>query len=218
MEFEKVLIATGRKPVLCGLNLDEVGIRYSNKGIVVNDKLQTSLKHVYACGDIVGPYRFSHMAEYQGINAALNIILPLKRKVNYENVLWCTFTDPELAHLGIMEKEARKLHGDDIQVYKYNYNNLDRAKTDNKEKGLAKVICDKKGKILGAHILGEGAGEIIHEIQVIKSLNLPISKIQSMIHAYPTYSDIVKKISRSAYISKVQNNTFVKILKKILRE
>ncbi len=218
MEFEKVLIATGRKPALNGLNLDDVGIKYTNKGIVVNKKLQTSLKHVYACGDIVGPYRFSHMAEYQGIIAALNNILPLKRKVKYKNVLWCTFTDPELAHLGITEKEARELHGDDIKVYKYNYNNLDRAKTDNKEKGLAKVICDKKGNILGSHILGERAGEIIHELQVIKSLNLPISKIQSMIHAYPTYSDIIKKISRDAYISKVQSNSFIKIIKKILKK
>lgn len=218
LEFEKVLIATGRRPVFDGLNLDEVGIKYTNKGIVTNNKLQTSLKHVYACGDIIGPYRFSHMAEYQGIIAALNISLPIKRKVNYDNVLWCTFTDPELAHLGITEKEARKLYGNNIQIYKHSYASLDRAKTDNKEKGLAKVICDKKGKILGAHILGESAGEIIHEIQVIKSLDFPISKVQSMIHAYPTYSDIVKKISRNAYIEKVQNNILVKILKKVFRK
>lgn len=212
---DRVLVATGRKPNLTKLMLDGVGVKYSKKGIITNSMMQTSVSHIFACGDIAGPYQFSHMAGYQGMIAGLNACLPIKRKADYSNVLWCTFTDPELAHVGLTEKEAIEKYGDDIKVYRQEYKNLDRAKTDGTEEGMAKFICDRKGKILGAHILGERAGELIHEGQLLKSLHLPIQKAQSIIHAYPTYSDLTKKIGQQVYIDRLENNMIIKNLKKL---
>jgi len=156
------------------------------------------------------------MAEYQAVIATVNATLPIKRRVDYRNVLWCTYTDPELAHAGLTQEEAREKYDDGIKIYRYEYKNLDRAKTDLVETGLGKFICTKKGKLVGAHILGSKAGELIHEAQLLKSLNINFSKIQSAIHGYPTLSDLTRQAGKLAYIEKLQNNFFLKLLKRLL--
>jgi len=215
IEAEGILVAVGRKPNIEGLNLEKAGISYTNKGIVVNDRLQTLADNIYACGDVVGPYQFSHMAEYQGIIACSNAFLPIKKGVDYRDVIWCTFTDPELAHAGFTEEEAREVYGDKVRIYRYEYSKIDRARTDIEEFGMSKIILDNKGKVLGAHILGTHASEIIHEVQLAKHFNIPFGRLWEAIHIYPSYSDVIRQPSKYYYSERLKNNPFIKLLKKI---
>lgn len=216
IKTQSVLVAVGRKPNIELLGLENAGVEFDSAGVKVDEHLKTTAENIYACGDIVPPYLFSHMAEYEAVIAATNACLPIKRKANYENVLWCTFTDPELAHAGLTENEAREKYGEKVRVYTWQYKNVDRARTDSNQHGFAKFVCDKKGKILGIHILGHGAAELMHEAQLAKSSGLPFSKIASVIHAYPSYSDVVRQPAKRCYIDDIQNNPFIKLLKKIM--
>jgi pyruvate/2-oxoglutarate dehydrogenase complex dihydrolipoamide dehydrogenase (E3) component len=139
---DSLLVAVGRKANVEGLKLENAGVKYTQKGIITDKKLRTDAPNIYACGDVVGPYQFSHMAEYQGRIAALNAFFPIKRNVNYDQAAWCTFTDPELAHSGLTEEEARKTYGDKIKIYKHEYKNTDRGKTDRSLTGMGKFILN----------------------------------------------------------------------------
>lgn len=213
IEAEEILLATGRRPVTEGMDLEKVGVTYDKKGIQVAATLKTSNSKIYAVGDVVGPYQFSHMANVQGIRAVQNALFPIKRKLNYDHVAWCTFTDPELAHAGLTEAEARDKYSV-VQVYQYDYSQLDRVKTKPGSLGTIKVILDKKGKILGTSILGERAGELISEVQVLKTLGLSYKKLLNVIHPYPTYSEALNKISKSVAVDALFNNPLVKLFRK----
>lgn len=219
VKAQNVLVAVGRQANVSGLNLEKAFVKYSDKAIETDAALKTTAKNIYACGDMVGPYQFSHMAEYQAIIAVSNALFPFKRKADYNAVPWCTFTDPELAHLGLTEEEARvKYKG--IKVYKSNYSQNDRAVTDLQETGFAKVITDKYGYILGAHIIGSNAGEIIHEYILAKSAHLKINKISSTIHIYPTLAQVVKRTTDQYYFDMLnapKTKSFLKLLLKFLR-
>jgi pyruvate/2-oxoglutarate dehydrogenase complex dihydrolipoamide dehydrogenase (E3) component len=216
LEAESVLVAVGRKANVDGLNLENAGVEYTSKAVKTDEKLRTTAPNIYACGDVAGPYQFSHMAEYQAVIAAQNALLPIKRKADYCNAAWCTFTDPELAHAGLAEEEARKSYGDAIKVYRYEYSHIDRGRTDIAEFGMSKFICDANYRLLGAHILGSRAGDIIHEVQLARLLNLPFYKLASVIHIYPGFSDIIKQPAKLCYIDKLQSNPFLKLLKRLL--
>ncbi|MHC4501413.1 MAG: VTT domain-containing protein, partial [Planctomycetota bacterium] len=216
IEAESVLVAIGRSPNLQGLALEKAGVEFDKEGIKVDRHLRTTAPNIYACGDVVPPYLFTHMAEYEAVIATTNACfgLPL-RKTNYENVLWCTYTDPELAHAGLTESQARQKYGEKIRVYRWEHKDVDRAKTDLATNGLSKFICDKKGRLLGIHILGHGAAELMHEAQLAKSLGVPFSKIASVIHAYPSYSDGVRQPAKRCYIDILQDNFFIKLLRAV---
>jgi pyruvate/2-oxoglutarate dehydrogenase complex dihydrolipoamide dehydrogenase (E3) component len=216
IEAESVLIAVGRKPNVNDLDLEKAGVEFDENGINVNKHLKTTAENIYAAGDVVPPYLFTHVAEYEAIIAGTNACLPLPiKKTNYENVLWCTYTDPELAHAGLTEEQARERYGSKIRIYRWEHKDVDRAKTDLEENGLSKFICDKKGKLLGIHILGHSAAELMHEAQLAKSMGLPFSKIASVIHAYPSYSDSVRQPARKCHIELLRNNFFIRLLKKV---
>ena len=216
IDTDAVLIAIGRKPNVQGLNLEKAGVEYSAQGIKTNERLQTTASNIYACGDVVGPYRFSHMAEYQAVIATRNALLPFPKKVDYRHVAWCTFTDPELAHAGLTEQEAREKLGDRIRVYRHEYKNTDRGRTDGIETGISKFICDSRGTLIGAHILGKHAGDLIHEAQLTKSLGIPFYKIYSAVYIYPTLSDIVRQPAKLCYVDRLDSNIFLRILRKIV--
>lgn len=209
---ESLLVAVGRKANVEGLGLNKASIEYSPKGITTDDTLRTTAPNIYACGDVAGPYQFSHMAEYQARIATQNALLPIKKHVDYEHYIWCMFTDPELAHAGLTEEEAREKHGDKIRVYRWNYRDTDRGRTDGEEVGLSKIICDDRYKVLGAHILGSRAGDVIHELQVIKTLGIPLYKLDSVIHIYPTFSDVIKQPAKLCYIDELRGNPFLQFL------
>jgi pyruvate/2-oxoglutarate dehydrogenase complex dihydrolipoamide dehydrogenase (E3) component len=216
LHAKAILVAVGRKPNVEDLDLEKAGVAYDRTGVRTDSYLRTTAANIYACGDVVGPYQFSHMAEYQAVTAVRNAFLPFKKKVDYETVAWCTFTDPELAHVGLTEEEARTKYGDRVTVYRYDYGNTDRGRTDNTEFGTAKFICGPRGRLLGAHILGERAGDVIHEAQLVKYLGLPFSAIASMIHIYPTYSDVVRQPAKRYYIDRLRNNPFLKLIQKVM--
>ena len=211
---DKILVCLGRIPNIKGLDLEKVSVIYNKKAIEVNAYLETSTKGIFAIGDVAGPYLFSHMANVHGITAVQNALLPIKKKINYSHVAWCTFSDPELARAGFTEQEAREKYGDSIRVYEQDYKNLDRSKTKENDEGIVKIICDKKGKVLGASILGDRAGEIISEIQVVKTLGINFGKLTKVIHPYPTYGEILLKISKKVYLDNILNNSFVKLFRK----
>lgn len=211
VEADAVLVTIGRKANVDGLSLEKAGVKYGPKGIITDSKLRTSAPNIYACGDIVGPYQLASTAEYQGILAATNAVLPIKKSVDYSNAVFVIFTEPTIGYLGLTEEQARQQYGDRIKVYRFDYGQMRRALVDGTEHGVAKLICDKNGKLLGAHILGEAAGEVIHELQIIKAFNKPLHSLYSITHAYPTYAQaLVGRASQLAYLNRMENSFFVK--------
>ena len=201
-----VLAAVGRAPNTGGLDLEKAGVEYSKTGIKVNGFLQTTNKNIFACGDVVGPYMFSHVASYQAQICVRNALF--KRiawgKVNYQNIAWATFTEPEVAHLGLSEEEARAKYKN-IRVYKTEYSSSDRAVTDLEKEGLLKVITDKKGLILGAHIAGAQASEVIQGFLLAKTFKIPLEKLSQALFIYPTLSELVKKTAAKPLLEKANN-------------
>ncbi|MHC4396365.1 MAG: FAD-dependent oxidoreductase [Planctomycetota bacterium] len=216
IEAESILVAVGRRPNIDELALEKASVEFDAKGVKVDEHLRTTAKNIYACGDVVPPYLFTHIAEYEAVIATTNACfgLPIK-KTNYKNVVWCTFTDPELAHAGLTEQQAQERYGNKIKVYRWEHKDVDRAKTDLEENGLTKIVCNRTGKILGIHILGHNAAELMHEVQLVKSLKKPFSRIASVIHAYPSYSDAVRQPAKKCYIDILQNNFFIKLVQGI---
>ncbi len=215
IETEAVLVSTGRIPNIDDLNLEKASVEYGKTGIVVDKHLRTTAKNIYACGDVVPPYLFSHIAEYEAVIAVTNACMPVQiQKTDYSNVVWTTFTDPELAHAGLTEEQARQKHGDRIRIYRWQYKDIDRAKTEVATDGLAKIITDRKGRILGAHVLGQNASEVMHEVQFAKSLGFKFQKIASVIHSYPSFSDVVRQPAKKCRVDLLLDNPIVKLLRK----
>jgi len=213
---EKILIAVGRTPNIESLNVEKAGVDYNSHGIIVNDLLRTTASNIYAAGDVVGPYLFSHMAEYQAAIATRNALIPFfKQKVDCRQAVWVTFCDPELASSGLTEEAARARYGDTIKVYRNLYAHADRTRTDRRTEGMTKKKKKKKGYLIGAHIYGARSGELIAELQVSRYFNHKLSSLYRVIHPYPTYSDVTRSLAKKAYIDSLENNWIVKILRKV---
>lgn len=196
---EMLLVSLRRQPNTHTLNLDDVGIVYNAKGIQVDEFHQTNIENIYAIGDVVGEYLFSHTAGYQARSLIENLYDSKKHPIKLDSIAWCTFTDPEFARCGLSEQDACLKHGQSIKVFTSNYTELDRAVVDQKTCGMVKVICDSEGYILGASILGERACELLCELQVMKQNNIPFQKLMEAIHPYPGYSEILLQLSMDAY-------------------
>ncbi len=203
---EKILVAVGRAPNIEGLELEKCQVEYTNKGLKVNEYLQTTNENIFACGDIASLYQFSHVAAYTAYICVRNAMFKKIAwgKVDYSNVGWATFTDPELARVGLTESDARKKYKD-IKVYKTEYSSSDRATTDIVKDGLIKVITDKKGLVIGAHIVGAQAGEIIQGLLIAKSLKIPLSKLGPILYIYPTLSELIKKTAAKPLVESLSN-------------
>lgn len=196
IEFDQVLFALGRTANTDGFGLEKMGIEIRPNGIIsVDDYLRTTThKNIYACGDVVGPYQFTHTAAHQAWYSAVNALFsPLKKfKVNYSVIPWCTFTDPEVARVGINEKEA-KAQGISYEVTRYRIDDLDRAITDGEDLGLVKILTKPgEDQILGATIMGYRAGDLITEYISAMKHGIGLNEILSTIHIYPTMSEAAK--------------------------
>lgn len=189
---DEILVSAGRMPNIESLNLEAAGVEVRKKGIVVNDKLQTSNSKIYACGDVIGGYQFTHVAGYEAVVVLTNALFFPISKANYRVIPWATFTDPELARVGLTEQQAKERYGDDIYVLKQDFANVDRAQAEAATNGFAKIITKANGQILGAHIVGASAGELIHEVVLAMSNKLPVSALTG-IHIYPTLSEVNSK-------------------------
>ena len=195
-----LLVAAGRKPNTDGLDLDKANIEYDKKGIKVDDHLRSSNKRVFAIGDIAGGPQFTHIAGYHaGIIIRIICFKMFWAKVDYKALPWVTYTDPELAQVGLTEDEARKKHGDDIKVAAWEYEENDRAIAERITNGHLKVITDKKGKILGASMVGAQAGELIGLWQLAVTNGMKMKDITGMIAPYPTLGEVNKRAAGAWY-------------------
>ncbi len=190
IEYDQLLCAVGRSARLEGYGLEELGIE-TNRTIITNEYLETIHPNIYAAGDIVGPYQFTHVAAHQGWYAAVNALFGnFKRfKVDYRVIPWTTFIEPEVARVGINEREAQE-KGLDYEVTRFEFKELDRAITDSSTEGFIKVITPKgKDKILGVSIVSQQAGDLIAEFVLAMKHNLGLNKILGTIHSYPTWAE-----------------------------
>lgn len=192
-KVEEILVAAGRVANVELLNLAAAGVDVAKDGIVVNEKLQTSNRKIYACGDVIGGYRFTHAASYEAQVVLKNaLFLPVWRR-NYRVMPRATFTDPELASVGMTEAQARDFYGDEVCVLKQEFAGVDRAVAEAHKEGFVKIITRQNGEILGAHLVGSRAGELIHEIVLAMSYKLKVGALSNMIHVYPTLSEVTGK-------------------------
>ncbi|MEL6813790.1 MAG: FAD-dependent oxidoreductase [Cyanobacteria bacterium J06598_3] len=205
---DEILIATGRTPNVESLNLEAAGVNYDKKGVKVDGKLRTSNKRIYAAGDVIGGYQFTHVAGYEAGVAMQNALIMPTKKADYRVIPWATFTDPELARVGLTEQQARDRYGDDVFILRQDFSGVDRALAESAGYGFAKFITTGKGDILGAHIVGPHAGELIHEAVIAMSQNLKVSALQC-IHVYPTLSEISPKTALQLTKQKYAKNTFL---------
>lgn len=207
-----LLIATGRRANVNGLNLEAANVDYSPRGIEVDSRLRSSNKRIFALGDVAGPYQFTHMAAYQAGIVIRNMLFKLPAKVDYSAVPWVTYTDPELAHVGMSEADAKK-EGRDVKVLKWNFDENDRAQAERRTEGLIKVVTEKNGRILGASIVGLHAGELIHPWILAMSQKLKIGAMASMIAPYPTLAEVNKRVAGSFYTDKLFSDGTKKLVR-----
>ena len=208
---DALFVAIGRQPNVEGLDLDKAGVSFEDKGIVVDDRCRTSARHVFACGDVTGRYQLTHMSEHMAKVAATNIMLKLPSKIDTRHVPWCTFTDPELAHVGTSEADL-KTSGVAFDVYQFPYDKIDRAVTDGNAMGVLKVFATRgSGKILGATILGESAGDLICELAVAMRNGVTLRRLADTIHPYPTLGLGVRRLADQWYVAK-RSRRFVRVL------
>ncbi len=195
LDFDRVLVAVGRRPNTAGFGLERLGIRTAANGAVEVDRyLRTACRNVFACGDVVGPYQFTHMASHQAWYAAVNALFGRFRRfaVNYDVVPWATFTDPEVARVGLSEEEARQ-QGVEVEVTTYPLEDLDRAVAEGETGGWIKLITPPgKDRILGATVVAPHAGELVEEFVLAMTHGLGLKALMSTIHIYPTRSEAAK--------------------------
>jgi pyruvate/2-oxoglutarate dehydrogenase complex dihydrolipoamide dehydrogenase (E3) component len=193
------LIATGRRPHVDGLDLDAAGIAHGRAGITVDRGLRTSNRRVYAIGDVAGGLRFTHLANYHAGLVIRSALFRLPVKTDDSLIPRVTFTDPELAHVGIGEDEARRAHKT-IRVLRWPLSENDRAQAERKTRGHIKVITDKRGRILGATIVGHGAGELIATWSLARSSRLNVRAMAGTVVPYPTMAEIGKRAAITYFL------------------
>lgn len=204
---DEIFVATGRRPNVETLNLETAGVETERTGITVDSRLRTSRSHIYAAGDVIGGLLFTHVADHEARTVVRNVLSPLSQKIRYDAVPWCTFTDPELAHVGLTEPEARERFGDGVRTYLYDLANLDRAITDRAATGCVKLVTDRRGRLLGGHILAPSAGTMIMEVALALRHGLKISELSQMVHPYPTMSEGVRRAADAYYRSKLTDRS-----------
>lgn len=215
-DSDALLIAVGRGANHQNLDLDNAGIAYTKRGITVNDRCKTNIRHIYAAGDVTGRYQFTHMSEHMAKVATSNAILKIPMKIDTQHVPWCTYADPELASVGDTEKQLVK-NGTSFEIYRFPYSKVDRAITDGDTDGLIKIFAKKwNGKILGATIYGKQAGDLISEYALAMKNGITLRNIADTIHPYPTYGLGVRRAADQWYV-KNQSEWMSKLIKKLFR-
>lgn len=198
-----LLVAAGREPRLAGLDLERAGIASTPYGITVDAHLRTTNRRVYALGDVTGRPQFTHTAGYQAGIVIRNALFRLPSKVDYRALPWVTYSDPELAHVGLTEAEARKQRGRVVQTVCAEFADNDRAQTEHQTTGGIKVVVDSKGAILGVTILGSHAGELIGLWGLAITQKLRLSALTGVIFPYPTLGEISKAAASAFFAPKL---------------
>ena len=212
LEADAILAALGRSPNTRDLNLEAAGVEHDRRGIAVDERLRTTQKHIYAAGDVTGAYQFTHAAGYEGGIALANIIFRLPRKTDYTWLPWCTYTEPELASIGMNEKAAQKA-GIAYRVWTEEFRDNDRGLAEGAEVGRIKMLVDKSEKPIGVQIAGPSAGELISEWVAVLNGKVKMSTLASAVHPYPTLGEINKRVAGDLLSPKLYSPTVKKGLK-----
>jgi pyruvate/2-oxoglutarate dehydrogenase complex dihydrolipoamide dehydrogenase (E3) component len=194
-----LLVAAGRKPNVTGLDLEKAGIEYSPKGIKVDARLRTTNSKVFAIGDCAGGPQFTHVAGYHAGIVIRNALFRLPAKVDYAALPWVTFTEPELAQAGLTEAQAKEQHGADVTALRWPFHENDRAQAERETDGFVKVMATRKGRVLGATIVGPHAGELIHVWGLMIQQKMSVKALASMIAPYPTLGEANKRAAGSFF-------------------
>jgi pyruvate/2-oxoglutarate dehydrogenase complex dihydrolipoamide dehydrogenase (E3) component len=209
---ETLLVALGRSANVEGLGLQKAGIDYGPMGINVDKRLRTTQKHIYAAGDVLGAYQFTHAAGYEGGIVIANAIFHLPRRTDYSYLPWATYTDPELASIGMNEKAAERA-GIEYSVWKEEFRNNDRSQVEGNEIGEIKMLVDKHEKPLGVQILGPHAGELLNEWVAVLNGGMKLSTLAGAVHPYPTLGEINKRVAGDLMAPKLFSEKVIKGLK-----
>ncbi|MDP3428066.1 MAG: FAD-dependent oxidoreductase, partial [Humidesulfovibrio sp.] len=195
---DALLVALGRTPNVEGLGLEQAGVDFSPKGIVVDARLRTSRKHIFACGDVTGAWQFTHAAGYEAGVVVANAIFRLPRKADYTWMPWCTYTEPGLGGLGLNEAMAQKAGlkpGVDYRVVTERFADNDRARAEGETGGLVKLLLDSGGKPLGVQIVGAGAGDLLGEWAAVLAGKVSLTTLAGIVHPYPTRAESAKALA-----------------------
>ncbi len=212
LKSETILAAMGREANVNGLGLKGIGVAFDNRGIRVDDRMRTTHKHIYAAGDVTGAYQFTHAAGYEGGIIVSNAVFHLPRKADYTFFPWCTYTDPELASIGMNERMAEDA-GIRYSVWTEEFRTNDRSIAEGEETGRIKMLLGAREKPLGIQILGPHAGELISEWVAITNGKVGLTTLASAIHPYPTLGEINKKVAGTFFASKIFSDKVKKGLK-----
>jgi pyruvate/2-oxoglutarate dehydrogenase complex dihydrolipoamide dehydrogenase (E3) component len=218
IEADEILAAVGRQPNINGLDLENAGVDYDRKQITTNDYLQTSQKHIFAAGDVTAHFQFTHMADYEAQIVIQNAFVPFpfKKKTDFRVVPWTTFTEPEVGRVGMIESDAREKFGSSVKIYKVGFTENDRAQAEGSTEGFAKVVTNKD-RIIGATLVGDHAGELIHEFVWAMKENLKISQLNKIIRVYPTLAKITQAVGTEATLESLRSPFVQRWFKRYLR-
>ncbi len=214
---DAMLLAVGRRADLSGLELELADVEYGPNGIRVNQSLRTSQRHIFAAGDCLGGFQFTHYAGWQGFMAVRNALLPGATKAVLDRVPWTTFTEPEVAHIGLTEQRARDRIGNRVEVTNWPMAQVDRALTDGASAGFVKLVHQPNGRLLGATVVSRRAGEMIHEWILALDQGRKIGDLANSIHVYPTYSMANMQVSSQLRVSGMLSGASGRIIKKMVR-
>ena len=217
VEAEAVLLSVGRRANLEGLRLESAGVGHDHRGITVTQHLRTNQRNIYAAGDCIGGYQFTHYAAYQGFLAVRNAFLPLNQRAVLPYVPWATFTDPEAAQVGLTEAQARERHGDSVTAGRFPLSKVDRAATDGATDGFIKLVYRPNGRLLGATVVAPHAGEMIHEFAVALDRRLKLADLARTIHVYPTYGTGVQQLATDLTVERMLSGRVGRLARKLAR-
>lgn len=216
VEGSDLLVAAGRVPNLDGLDLEKAGIDYDRRGIRVDARLRSTNRRVFAVGDVAGGFQFTHVAGYHAGIVIRNALFRLPAKVDYTALPWVTYTDPELAQVGLTEEKARERHGE-IRILRHPFSENDRAQAERRTDGLVKVIVTKKGTIVGASIVGAHAGELIQSWILPVQKRMKIKEIAGLILPYPTLGEAGKRAAGSFFIRTLFSERTRRVVRFLMR-
>jgi pyruvate/2-oxoglutarate dehydrogenase complex dihydrolipoamide dehydrogenase (E3) component len=212
LKAETVLVAMGRSANLSGLELERTGVVFDRKGLTLDQRMRTNHRHIYGAGDVTGGYQFTHAAGYEGGIVISNAIFHLPKKVDYTFLPWCTYTDPELASIGMNEKRA-KAAGIAYSVWTEHFKDNDRSLAEGERIGKIKMLLDEKEKPIGIQILGPRAGDLVSEWVAVMGGKVKLSTLASAVHPYPTLGEINKRVAGTFLSEKLFSDTVKKGLK-----
>jgi pyruvate/2-oxoglutarate dehydrogenase complex dihydrolipoamide dehydrogenase (E3) component len=195
---DEIFIASGRRGNIENLGLDAIGVKLNGSYVAVDKYLETSDSRIWACGDVHGGMQFTHAAAFEAVKLVRNMLFPGRSAVGYEHVPWALYTDPEVGHIGMTEGEARE-SGADVRVYKVEMSEVDRAVVDRTPRGFVKLVCDAKGRILGAHALCTNASTLIEEIVLARKKGMRVGALAQLVSPYPSLADAIGKTASLYY-------------------